>query len=52
LAVAEAAGYGQGENRLERVTIMFQAFKREAYTPPEVEQIVVRRALALIALLD
>jgi len=46
LAVAEAARYGQGGQRLRRVTIV--VFKRDAGTPPQVDDVVVRRALALV----
>jgi Domain of unknown function (DUF6430) len=46
LAVAEAARYGQGGQRLKRVTIV--VFKRDADSHAEVDAIVVRRALALI----
>jgi len=47
LAVAEAARYGQGGQRLRRVTVV--VFKRDADSPAEVDPVVVRRALALIA---
>jgi hypothetical protein len=46
LAVAEAARYGQGGQRLRRVTII--VFRKDANSPAEVDQVVVRRALALI----
>jgi hypothetical protein len=46
LAVAEAARYGQGGQRLKRVTIV--VFKPDADSPPEVDEVVVRRALALV----
>lgn len=46
LAVAEAARYGQGGQRLKRVTIV--VFRKDADHPAEVDQAVVRRALALI----
>jgi hypothetical protein len=46
LAVAEAARYGQGGQRLRRVTIM--VFSRDTETPAEVDSTVVRRALALV----
>jgi len=46
LAVAEAARYGQGGHHLKRVTIV--VFKPDADNPPEVDQVIVRRALALI----
>lgn len=50
LAVAEAARYGQGGQRLKRVTIV--VFRRDAESPAEVDQVVVRRALALIGSRD
>jgi hypothetical protein len=46
LAIAEAARYGQGGQRLKRVTVVL--FKKEANSPAEVDPVVVRRALALI----
>jgi hypothetical protein len=46
LAVAEAARYGQGSQRLETVTIV--VFRRDASTPASVDPAVIRRALALI----
>jgi hypothetical protein len=46
LAVAEAARYGQGGQRLKRVTIV--VFKANADSSPEVDNVVVRRALALV----
>jgi hypothetical protein len=46
LAVAEAARYGQGGQRLRRVTII--VFKADADSPAQVDPVVVRRALALI----
>lgn len=46
LAVSEAARYGQGGQRLRKVTII--VFKRDTETPAEVDQAVVRRALALV----
>jgi hypothetical protein len=46
LAIAEAAHYGQGAQRLRTVTVV--VFKRDANTPAQVAQVVVRRALALI----
>lgn len=46
LAVAEAARYGQGGQRLKRVTIV--VFKKDEDSPAAVDQVVVRRALALI----
>jgi hypothetical protein len=50
LAVAEAARYGQGGQRLRKVTII--VFKRDADTPAEVNRTVVRRALALVGSRD
>jgi hypothetical protein len=46
LAVAEAAHYGQGGQRLRRVTVV--VFRRDMNTPAQVDRVVVRRALALI----
>lgn len=46
LAVAEAARYGQGGQRLRRVTII--VFQRDGDTPAQVDRMIVRRALALI----
>jgi hypothetical protein len=46
LAVAEAARYGQGGQRLKKATIV--VYKRDAESPAVVDKIVVRRALALI----
>lgn len=46
LALAEAARYGQGAQRLKRATIV--VFRRDSTTPPEVNEVVIRRALALI----
>jgi len=46
LAVAEAARYGQGGQRLRKVTII--VFKRDAHTPAQVDRVVTRRALALV----
>jgi len=46
LAVAEAARYGHGGQRLKRVTVV--VFMRDANNPSEVDPVVVRRALALI----
>jgi len=46
LAVAEAARYGQGGQRLKRVTIV--VFQKSTDSPPQVDKVVVRRALALI----
>jgi O-acetyl-ADP-ribose deacetylase (regulator of RNase III) len=50
LAVAEAARYGQGGQRLKKVTIV--VFKRDADSPAEADRVVVRRALALIGSRD
>lgn len=50
LAVAEAARYGQGGQRLKKVTIV--VFKRDADSQPEVDDVIVRRALALIGSRD
>jgi hypothetical protein len=50
LAVAEAARYGQGGQRLRSVTIV--VFKRDENTPAQVDRVVVRRALALIGSRD
>lgn len=49
-AVAEAARYGQGGQRLKKVTIVL--FKKDAKSTPQVDQVVVRRALALIGSRD
>lgn len=46
LAVAEAARYGYGGRRPKRVTIV--VFRRDEKSAPQVDPIVVRRALALI----
>lgn len=46
LALAEAARYGQGGQRLRRVTVVI--FKRDANSDPEVDRAIIRRALALI----
>ena len=46
LALAEAARYGQGWQRLKRATIV--VFRSDANTPGAVDQVDVRRALALI----
>jgi hypothetical protein len=50
LAVAEVARYGQGSQRLKRVTIV--VFRRDANSDPDVDQTVARRALALIGSRD
>ena len=46
LAVAEAARYGHGAQRLKKVTII--VFRADVEPPPQVNTVVVRRALALI----
>jgi hypothetical protein len=46
IALAEAARYGQGGQRLKRATIV--VFKSDAGTPAEVDEVVVRRVLAHI----
>lgn len=46
LAVAEAARYGQGGQRPRKVTIV--VFRRDANARPQVDRVVVHRALALI----
>jgi hypothetical protein len=50
LAVAEVARYGERGHRLKKVTIV--VFKRDSNTPAEVNEVVIRRALALISSLD
>jgi hypothetical protein len=50
LAVAEAARYAPGGRPLRRVTVL--VFKRDADSPPEVDPVVVRRALALVGSAD
>jgi O-acetyl-ADP-ribose deacetylase (regulator of RNase III) len=45
-ALAEAARYAQGSQRLKKVTIV--VFKRDARSPSQVDSVVVQRALALI----
>jgi Thoeris protein ThsA, Macro domain len=50
LAVAEAARYGQGGQRLRKASII--VFKRDAHTPAEVDPVVIRRALALVGSRD
>jgi hypothetical protein len=45
-ALAEAARYAQGSQRLKKVTIV--VFRRGAKSRPQVDSVVVRRALALI----
>ena len=46
LALAEAARYAPGGQPLKRVTIV--VFKRDADTPPQVDSLIVRHALALV----
>jgi hypothetical protein len=46
LALAEAARYGRGGQRLKRVTIV--VFQKDKESSPQVDEIVVRRALAMI----
>jgi hypothetical protein len=46
LAIAEVVQYGQGGQHLRNITIV--VFRRDADAPPEVDPVVVRRALALI----
>jgi hypothetical protein len=46
LAIAEVAHYGQGSQRLRRVTVV--VFQQDARSQPEVDSLVIRRALALI----
>jgi hypothetical protein len=50
LAVAEAARYGERGHRLKKFTIV--VYKRDASNPAEVNEVVIRRALALISGLD
>ncbi len=50
LALAEAARYGHGGQRLKRVTII--AFKRDSESPAQVDHNIVRRALALVGSQD
>jgi hypothetical protein len=50
LAIAEAAKYGHGGQRLKTVTIV--VFQKDAQSPPAVDDTVVRRALALIGSKD
>ena len=47
LAIADAARYGQGAQRPKRVTIV--VFKENAENTAQVDKIIVRRTLALIA---
>jgi hypothetical protein len=46
LAVAEASRYGDGRQCMKKVTIV--VFKRDANSLPQVDPVVVRRALALV----
>jgi hypothetical protein len=46
LAVAEATRYGRGRRPLRKVTIV--VFRKDANSPADVDQAVVRRALALV----
>ena len=46
LALAEAARYGQGGKRLRRATVV--VFKATSEGKPQVDRVVVRRALALV----
>lgn len=46
LALAEVAHYGQGGQRLKRVTIV--VFQSSTDSPPQVDKVVVRRGLALV----
>ena len=50
LAVAETARYSQGRHHLRRVTIV--VFKSGPDKPPEVAEVIIRRALALIGSRD
>jgi hypothetical protein len=50
LALAEAARYGQGSQRLKKATIV--VFKKDKDTAAQVDRTVVRRALALVASSD
>jgi Domain of unknown function (DUF6430) len=50
LAVAEAVRYAPGGRPLRKVTII--VFKRDADSPPQVDPVVVRRALALVGVQD
>jgi hypothetical protein len=45
-ALAEAARYAQGSQRLKKVTIV--VYRRDAKSKPQVDPVVVQRALALI----
>ena len=46
-AIAEAARYAQGSQRIRKVTII--VFKSDSRSKPQVDSVVVRRALALIS---
>lgn len=50
LALAEAACYGQGGQRLRKATVI--VFEKDAGTPAQVNRVVVKRALALIGSRD
>ncbi len=50
LAVAEAACYGQGGQRLRRVTVI--VFKPDENTASQVDRVVIKRALALVGSRD
>jgi hypothetical protein len=45
-AIAEVARYGQGAQRLRKVTIIL--YKRDQKSTADIAEVVVRRALALI----
>jgi predicted Ser/Thr protein kinase len=47
IALAEIARYGQGGQRLKRATVV--VFRSDANTPAEVDPVVVRQVLALVA---
>jgi hypothetical protein len=47
ISIAEAARYGQGAQRLKRVTVI--VFKRDSHSLPEVDPTIVRHGLALIS---
>ena len=50
LAIAEVARYGQGGQRLKKATIVI--FQPDRDAKPEVDPVVVRRALALVGSRD
>jgi hypothetical protein len=50
LALAEAARYAQGSQRLRKATIV--VYKRDTRSKPQVDPLVIRRALALIGSLS